>query len=113
MFSVGFSPKAFLGPKLAGVRAKRTPAFLRSLKSKPQCGAMRKLIVLVEALALAAVTVTAITVNPRTVEMMVAASQAATSPHASAIEKIIAFAQAAGAVAMLTVNPQFLKPWPH
>jgi len=36
---------------------------------------MRKLIVLVEALALAAVTVTAITVNPRTAEMMVAASK--------------------------------------
>jgi hypothetical protein len=31
MFSGGFPPKAFLGPKLAGVRAKRTPAFLRSL----------------------------------------------------------------------------------
>jgi hypothetical protein len=74
---------------------------------------MRKLIVLVEALTLATVTVTAVTMNPRTAEMMVATSQAATSPHASAIEKILAFAQAAGAVAMLTVNPQLVKPRPH
>jgi uncharacterized protein with PQ loop repeat len=74
---------------------------------------MRKLIVFIEALGLAAVTVTAIIMNPRTAEMMVAASQAAISPHASAIEKIIAFAQAASAVALLTVNPQLMKPWPY
>ncbi len=74
---------------------------------------MRKLIVLVEAFALAAVTATVITINSQTAEMMVAASQAANGPHASAIEKIIAFAQAAGNVAMLTVNPQSAKPPPH
>ncbi len=74
---------------------------------------MRKLIVLVEAFALAAITATVITINPQTEEMMVAASQAANGPHASAIEKIIAFAQAAGNVAMLTVNPQSAKPRPH
>jgi hypothetical protein len=71
---------------------------------------MRKLIVLVEALALAAVTVTAITVNSRTAEMMVAASQAANGPQGSALGKIIAFARAAGTVAVLTVHPQSAKP---
>ena len=74
---------------------------------------MRKLIVLVEALALATCIVAVAYINPQTMEMMIAASQAATSPHASAFEKIIAFAQAAGAVAMLTVNPQLTKPWPQ
>jgi hypothetical protein len=74
---------------------------------------MRKLIALVEALALAAGIVMAITINPQTVQMMVAASQAANSPHASAIEKIIAFARAAGNVAVLTVHPQSPKPRPQ
>jgi hypothetical protein len=75
---------------------------------------MKKLIVLVEALALAAVIVTVVAVNPQTGQMMVAASQAANGPHASAIEKIIAFARAAGNVAMLTVSPQLAKPrGPH
>jgi hypothetical protein len=71
---------------------------------------MRKLIVLVQALALAACIVMVTTINPQTVEMMVAASQAANGPHASAIEKIIAFARAAGTVAVLTVHPQSAKP---
>jgi hypothetical protein len=74
---------------------------------------MRKLIVLVEALALAAGIVMVIIINPQTVQMMVTASQAANGPHASAIEKIIAVARAAGNVAMLTVNPQSAKPRPH
>ena len=63
---------------------------------------MRKLIVLVEALALAACIV-----------IVVAASQAANGPHESFMSKVIAFAQAAGTVAMLTVNPQTAKPRPH
>ena len=74
---------------------------------------MRKLIALVEAFALAAVIVTAVTINPQTAQMMAAASQAANGPHASAIEKIIAFARVAGNVAMLTVNPQSAKPRPN
>jgi hypothetical protein len=74
---------------------------------------MRKLIALIEALVLAAGIVMVITINPQTMQMMVAASQAANGPHASAIEKIIAFARAAGNVAMLTVNPQSAKPRPH
>jgi hypothetical protein len=74
---------------------------------------MRKLIVLVEALALAAGIVTVIIINPQTVQMMVTASQAANGPHTSAIEKIIAVARAAGNVAMLTVNPQSAIPRPH
>ena len=74
---------------------------------------MRKLIVLVEAFALAAGIVMVTTINPQTVQMMVAASQAANGPHTSVIEKIIAFAQAAGNVAMLTVNPQSAKPQAH
>jgi hypothetical protein len=64
---------------------------------------MRKLIVFVETFALTAVTVTVITMNPQTAQMMVAASQAANGPQESVIERIIAFAQAAGTVAMLTV----------
>jgi hypothetical protein len=74
---------------------------------------MRKLIVLVEVFVLAASIVTVVTINPPSVQMMVAASQAANGPHASAIEKIIAFARAASNVAMLTVNPQSAKPQPH
>jgi len=54
-----------------------------------------------------------IIINPQTVQMMLTASQAANGPHASAIEKIIAVARAAGNVAMLTVNPQSAKPRPH
>jgi hypothetical protein len=46
---------------------------------------MRKLIVLVEAFALTAVTVTAITMNSQTAQMMVAASQAANSPQEGVI----------------------------
>jgi hypothetical protein len=71
---------------------------------------MRKLIVLVEAFAVAAVTASVITINPQTMQMMVAASQAANGPHASVVEKVIAFARAAGSVAVLTVNPQSAKP---
>ena len=74
---------------------------------------MRKLIVLVEALALAACIVIVAAVNPQTGQMMVAASQAANDPHESFMSKVIAFAQAAGTVAMLTVNPQTAKPRPH
>jgi hypothetical protein len=74
---------------------------------------MRKLIVLLEAFALAAVTLTAITINPQTAQMIVAASQAANGPQESALRRIIAFAQAAGTVAMLTVHPQSAKPRPQ
>ena len=74
---------------------------------------MKKLFVLIEAFALAAVTVGVITINPSTMQMMVAASQAANSPQASAMEKIIAFARAAGTVAMLTVSPQSARRRPH
>ena len=74
---------------------------------------MRKLIALVEALALAAGIVMVIIINPQTLQTMVAASQAANGPHASAIEKIIAVARAARNVAMLTVNPQSAIPRPH
>ena len=74
---------------------------------------MKKIIVLVEALALAAGIVMLITINPQTVQMMVTASQAANGPHASGVEKIIAFALAAGTVAVLTVNPQSAKRQPH
>ena len=70
---------------------------------------MRKLIALVEALALAAGIVTVVAVNPQTGEMMVAASRAANGPRASVMQKIIAFAQAAGTVAVLTVHPQSAK----
>ncbi len=68
---------------------------------------------LVEALALATDIVAVTFFNPDTVEMMVAASQAANRPEQSAIRKIIVFAQAAGNVAMLTVHPQSAKPWPQ
>jgi hypothetical protein len=74
---------------------------------------MRKLIVLVEALALAAGIVIVAAVNPQTTQMMVEASQGANGLHASVVHKIIAFARAAGTVAMLTVNPQSAKPRPH
>jgi hypothetical protein len=70
---------------------------------------MRKLIVLLEAFALAVVTLTAISINSHTPEMMVAASEIANGPQESAIGKIIAFAQAAGTVAVLTVHPQSAK----
>ena len=71
---------------------------------------MRKLIVLLEAFALAAVTLTAISINSHTREMMVAASQIANRSQESAIGKIIAFVQAAATVAVLTVHPQSAKP---
>ena len=71
---------------------------------------MRKLIVLVEAFALAAGIVTIATINPQTGQMMVAASRAANGPQESAMGKIIAFARAAGTVAVLTVHPQLAKP---
>jgi hypothetical protein len=74
---------------------------------------MRKLIGLIEALALATCIVAVVSINPQTVEMMVAASQAANRPEQSAIGRIIIFAQAVGNVAMLTVNPQSAKPWPQ
>ena len=74
---------------------------------------MKKIIVLVEALALAAVIVAVAAVNPQTGQMIVAASQAANDPQESAIGKIIAFAKAAGTVAVLTVNPQSAKRQPH
>jgi hypothetical protein len=70
---------------------------------------MRKLSVLLEAFALAAVTLTAISINSDTREMMVAASQIANRPQESAIGKVIAFTQAAGTVAVLTVHPQSAK----
>ena len=71
---------------------------------------MRKLIVLVEALALAAGIVIVATVHPQTGQMMVAASQVANGPHESFMSKVVAFAQAAGTVAVLTVHPQSAKP---
>jgi len=69
--------------------------------------------VLVEALALATGIVAVTFINPDTVEMMVAASQAANRPEQSAIGKIIVFVQAVGNVANLTVHPQSAKPWPQ
>jgi hypothetical protein len=74
---------------------------------------MKKLIVLVEALALATCIVAVAFINPQAMEMMVVASQAANHPEQSATRKIIVFAQAVGNVAMLTVNPQSAKPRPH
>jgi hypothetical protein len=74
---------------------------------------MKKLIVLVAALALATCIVAVAFINPHAMEMMVVASQAANHPEQSAIRKIIVFAQAVGNVAMLTVNPQSAKPRPH
>jgi hypothetical protein len=74
---------------------------------------MRKLIVFVETFALTALTVTAIIMNPQAAQMMIAASQAANSPQETAARRIIAFAQAAGTVAMLTVHPQSAKPRPQ
>ena len=71
---------------------------------------MRKLIVLVEAFALAAVIVTMVTINPQRGQMMVEASRAANAPQGSAMGKIIAFARAAGTVAVLTFQPQLAKP---
>jgi hypothetical protein len=60
---------------------------------------MRKLIVLVEALALAVAIVVVAAVNPQTGHMMVAASQAANGPHETFMRKVIGFAQAAGTAA--------------
>ena len=74
---------------------------------------VKKIIVLVEALALAAGIVAVAMINPQTGQMIVAASQAANDPQESAIGKIIAFAKAAGTVAVLTVNPQSAKRQPH
>ncbi len=74
---------------------------------------MRKLILLVEVFALAAVLVAAVAINPQTVQMMVAASQAANAPQERVMRKIIAFAQAAATVALLTVHPQSAKPRPQ
>ena len=71
---------------------------------------MRKLILLVEAFALAAGIVMVVTINPQRGQMMVAASRAANGPQESALGKIIAFARAAGTVAVLTVHPQSAKP---
>jgi hypothetical protein len=71
---------------------------------------MRKLTVLVEAFALAAIIVTAITINPQWTQTMAVAVQAADPPQESAMGKIIAFAQAAGTVAVLTIHPQSAKP---
>jgi hypothetical protein len=70
---------------------------------------MRKLITLIEALAFAAAIVTVVAIKPQTGEMMLAASQAANGPHASVMQQIIAFAQAASTVAVLTVHPQSAK----
>jgi hypothetical protein len=72
---------------------------------------MRKLTILVEAFALAAIIVTAITINPQWTQTMAVAVQAAEPPQESAMGKIIAFAQAAGTVAVLTIHPQSAKPW--
>ena len=67
---------------------------------------MSKLIVLVEGLALAIyIIVTVAAINPQTGQLMVAESQTANHPEQNAIGKIIAFAQAVGNVAMLTVHP--------
>ena len=74
---------------------------------------MRKIIVLVEVFVFAAFPVTAIAINPQTVQMMVVASQAANPPQERAMRKIIAFAQAAVTVAALTVHPQSAKPRPQ
>jgi hypothetical protein len=57
-------------------------------------------------LALASGIVTMATINTQTGQMMVAASRAANGPQESAMGKIIAFARAAGTVAVLTVHPQ-------
>jgi uncharacterized protein YbjQ (UPF0145 family) len=74
---------------------------------------VKKIIVLVEALALAGSIVAVATINPQTGQMIVAASEAANDSQESAIGKIIAFAKAAGTVAVLTVNPQSAKRQPH
>jgi len=42
-----------------------------------------------------------------------ATSQAANPPQERLVRKIIAFAQAAGTVAALTIHPQWAKPWPQ
>jgi hypothetical protein len=49
---------------------------------------VKKIIVLVEALALAAGIVAVATINPQTGQMIVAASQAANDPQESAIGKM-------------------------
>ena len=74
---------------------------------------MRKIIVLVEVFALAAAPVTAVAIYPQAEQMMVAASQAANIPQERVMWKIIAFAQAAATVAVLTVHPQSAKPLPQ
>jgi hypothetical protein len=71
---------------------------------------MKKLIVLVEIFALAAITVTAITINPQWLQTMVAASRVANGPQETTIGKITAFVQAAGIVVALTVHPQSVEP---
>ena len=74
---------------------------------------MRKLTVLVDAFVLAAIIVTTITINPQWKQTMAASVQIADPIQESAMGKIIAFAQAAGTVALLTVHPQSAKPWPQ
>ena len=49
-------------------------------------------------------------INPQRGQMMVAASRTANGPQESAMGKIIAFARAAGTVAVLTVHPLLAKP---
>jgi ApbE superfamily uncharacterized protein (UPF0280 family) len=84
-----------------------------SLATPTKGYSMRKIIVLVEVFALAAIPVTAIAINPQTAQMMVAASQVANPPQERLMSKLIAFAQAAGTVAALTIHPQSAKPWPQ
>ena len=72
---------------------------------------MRKLIVLVEAFALAAGIVTVATINPQTGQMMVAASRAANGPQESTMGQIIAFPRAAGTVARSWQSRDLLRGW--
>jgi hypothetical protein len=75
---------------------------------------MRNIIVLLEAFALAAVSLTAISIDSHTRQkMMVAASQIANRQQDSVIGRIIALAQAAGTVAVITVHPQSAKQQPQ
>jgi len=74
---------------------------------------LRKLTVLVEAFVLAVIIVTTITINPQWKQTMAASVQIADPIQENAMGKIIAFAQAAGTVALLTVHPQSAKPWPQ
>jgi hypothetical protein len=73
------------------------------------CGVQCLKLIVLEALALAAGIVTLAAINPQTGPMMVAASN---RPQESIMGRIIAFVQAAGTVAMLTINPQSAKPQP-